>query len=356
MKPAQELEASGGATAAGGPRGNAAAELSVVIVTYESAGCISACLEAVQRQLAGCEVIVVDNDSSDRTLDVVRGFAGARTIRSPANLGFGQACNAGARAATRSHILFLNPDVTITAVDEAALAPLLGARPFGIAAPLLGASTEELAPQIYPDRHALLDHLRLLLAPLWPREWRKRVRLVRDGSAGWASGAMLLVEREEFQRIGGFDPRYFLYVEDRDLSRRYRAAKLPIRATAALAGVHAVGRSSAADDLRPEPASWALLGLLEYIGRWHGEKAGRTAAWLTLALFRLQLHALGAVARLRAGRRRTARKRRQLEQIQVLLVARAFQNAGEAPASAATCLAARALLRSAAGRRPTGPR
>src|SRR5947209_12980267 len=104
-----------------GARVLAPVDLSVVIVTYQSAGCIAGCLASVGDHLPGCEAIVVDNASTDGSPDVATRFRGVHAIRLTDNIGFGRACNLGATAATRSHILFLNPDVTLVSAHTAEL-------------------------------------------------------------------------------------------------------------------------------------------------------------------------------------------------------------------------------------------
>jgi hypothetical protein len=82
---------------------------------------------------------------------------------------------------------------------------------------------------------------------------------------------MLLVSRKEFLDLGGFDPRFFLYYEDRDLSRRYRNADLPVRVTEGVLGRHVAGTSSASDGLRAFPIAWSLPRLGQYICIYDGE-------------------------------------------------------------------------------------
>jgi hypothetical protein len=129
---------------------------------------------------------------------------------------------------------------------------------------------------------------------------------------------MLLVDRIEFLRLGGFDPRFFLYYEDRDLAARYRQAGSPIRLTSALSGVHTVGNSSRSDDLRVVPAGWAFLGWIEYVFLHHGERTARVMARTGIAtLVTLRLGVVGAGQVIRMPR--LERKRRQLEELLAFL-------------------------------------
>ena len=87
--------------------------MSVIIVTYNSEAYIGECLDRLHRQLEGfsAEIIVVDNNSADRTLSVVEARKKTlRLIRNPSNLGYAKACNIGASQSKSDYLLFLNPD------------------------------------------------------------------------------------------------------------------------------------------------------------------------------------------------------------------------------------------------------
>jgi GT2 family glycosyltransferase len=284
--------------------------ISVVIVTYDSAACVAACLASVRDTLAAAELIVVDNGSRDDTVSVVRATApDARIIENGENVGFGRACNTGADAASGSHLLFLNPDANVVHVRADELGRVLAAEPFGLVAPSLDGEDDRRRA----ETSWTVDYLSHTFETLRPRGWRPAPRRRRDERDVWVSGGMLLASRKEFIELGGFDPRYFLYYEDRDLSRRYRGAKLPIRNTDALQGRHLPGTSSASDGLRAEPMAWSLLGWLQYVCVRDGERTGRKAARASVTTLRMLRVAVRALAALRWERAR--RKARQLDEV-----------------------------------------
>lgn len=292
--------------------------ISAVVVTYQSALCIGGCLTSVQRSLPDAELIVVDNGSHDDTVRAIRRAAsGARVVEIGENVGFGRACNIGAEAAAGSHVLFLNPDSALSSVDQASLDALVEADPFGLVAPALeGEPNRRRAESSW-----ISGYFAHTFEALRPREWRPRARSSEEGAPAWVSGAMLLVSREEFIRLGGFDPRFFLYYEDRDLSRRYREAGLPIETTTAIRGRHAVGRSSANGGRGSWPVAWSLLGWIQYVAIHDSERAAERLARATLATLRLLRFGVRALAVTRSARSR--RKACQLDELLALLAERA---------------------------------
>ncbi len=178
--------------------------VSVVLVTYDSAEVIGAALASLGD---GVEVIVVDNASRDRTVEVARA-AGARVIICDENKGFGTACNIGARATARPLLLFFNPDATVHADTLARLTAAMDRNSDWVAANprILSPSGKQFFRQA---------------TRLEPEIGRRRDRLPQaDREIRVLSGSALLVRRPIFDAVGGFDERIFLYCEDDDLSLR----------------------------------------------------------------------------------------------------------------------------------------
>jgi GT2 family glycosyltransferase len=296
----------------------ARALISAVIVTHDSARCVAGCLTSVRRALPDAEVLVVDNNSRDDTAAVARSAGSdVRLIELDENLGFGRACNLGVEQARHEHVLLLNPDTRVAAVDRGGLARLLSRRRFGLVAPALDTEPERTHDESRWQRE-LIAHTLMMLRP---REWRPRPLPAGDGRSTWVSAAMLLVTRAEFVALGGFDPRFFLYYEDRDLCRRYRDSRFTIETTRVLHGTHEGGGSSTHDGLRAAPIGWGLLGWLQYVSIRDGTPAARTAARATVRLLRTMRTGLAAPER--AGWQRAGRKRRQVDDVLVFIRERA---------------------------------
>ncbi len=287
-------------------------KLSAAIVTHNSAGVLEACCRSVRELLPSAEIIVVDNASTDETQRICRGLDDVRLLANSTNAGFGRACNQGAAAARGSHVLFLNPDVEISRVDARALAAEVSTEPFGLLAPILedgtrGGSIDEAWPR---------DLFRHVVGPLRPRELPASPGLLPRRGIWWPVGALLLVNREEFGRLGGFDPRFFLYYEDRDLARRYHAARLPVRTTQSVWARHRGGGSSAGDASGVATREgWSYLSWLEYLCTWNGRDTALRAARSARMLRHEVDRGLALLAHVGPASGRVARKRLELAEL-----------------------------------------
>ncbi len=226
------------------------ARVDTVIVSYNSKDTLLSC---VQPLLAtpDVSVIVVDNASPDDSLDVLEGLP-VQAIQSGRNGGFGFGCNLGAAAGDAPYLLFLNPDARIQPADLRQLVAVLEAEPaVSLVAPRALDGTGALLPSQRRDMsvrtiwaQALFVH-RLLPRARWANEVdRDPAAYARAGNPDWVSGACMLVRRQAFQSIGGFDERFFLYCEDKDLCRRLREAGGQIRFEPSAAVSHDCGQSA----------------------------------------------------------------------------------------------------------------
>ena len=200
---------------------DAETRLSVVVVAYNNAAALTATLPPLVAQLGPRdELVVVDNDSSDATLAVVRELApGAVVLQTGRNAGFAAAANAGAAAATGELLLFLNPDARpAPGFVEGITAPLRDARGWGA---WMGLVTAEDGRVV--NTNGGVVHFTGIA-------WAGEAGAPAPGSlagareAAFLSGACLAVPRPEWERAGGFRGSYFMYFEDVDLSLRIRLA------------------------------------------------------------------------------------------------------------------------------------
>jgi GT2 family glycosyltransferase len=199
---------------------------SIVIVTHNSAAEIGPCLASIlpPPPAPPPEIVVVDNASTDGTPELIRRrFPGVLVVESGGNLGFARANNVGAARTSAPFLLLLNPDTIVEPNAIPRLIAELSAHPeAAVAGPRLiddeGRAELSFGPPISP-----LGELRQkALLSMYNRNVRAAVRYVErlsrtPGERSWVSGACLLVRRGDWDAVGGFDERFFMYTEDVDL-------------------------------------------------------------------------------------------------------------------------------------------
>ena len=178
-------------------------------------------------------MVVVDNGSRDESRDVAKA-AGVQWLSSGGNVGYGRAANAGAlhpEIAACGLLLVCNPDIELRSGSVAALTSTLEANPsLGVVGPRLVNPDGSLYPSArsFPSMLDAVGHAVLgLFVPDNP--FTRRYRMIdwdhsEPAIVDWVSGACFLTRREAWAKVGGFDPAYFMYMEDVDLCWRLRAA------------------------------------------------------------------------------------------------------------------------------------
>ena len=239
-------------------------DVDVVIVTYNSSGTIAGCVEGLSGE-PGFNLIVVDNASSDETLGVLRRLS-LEPMAQSENHGFAVGCNLGWRAGEAPYVLFLNPDGVIDAASVRALVDVLERDPtVGIAAPKFLYPDGRLAPYLrrFPSLTSTFGRA-LFLHRLFPRA-RAFEEVVGDPAAyeqagrhDWVPGACLLVRRAVLERLDGFDERYFMYCEDKDLCKRAAEIGFAVWYEPRATCVHESGASQPRSSLLPVLAASRL--------------------------------------------------------------------------------------------------
>lgn len=206
-------------------------EISVVVVTYwpgESLATFLNSLESASERAV--PVVVVDNGTKDGSLDTAAGRPNVELIVNDENVGYGRAANIGVRHTSTDYVLVANPDITW---EVGALDALLAATtrwPDGAA---FGPLIRRPDGAVYPSARALpsissgIGHALLgwwWQSNPWTSRYRAETMELAERSAGWLSGSCVLIRRDAFDAIGGFDPAYFMYFEDLDLGERLTRA------------------------------------------------------------------------------------------------------------------------------------
>ena len=199
--------------------------VSVVIVNWNGGDALARCVESVAPDArAGCEVIVVDNASSDGSAGTARdAFPWLTLVDAGTNLGFAAGANLGADRARGELVVFVNPDAELA---PGALASLAGALAEMPDAGIAGGGLVDPSGRWQPGAArfgAARDTSCSTRRSGACRHGCARGRYVVD----WVYGTFMAVRHDLFRRLGGFDPAYFLYGEDMDLC--HRAAEIGAR-------------------------------------------------------------------------------------------------------------------------------
>jgi GT2 family glycosyltransferase len=203
------------------------APVAIAVVSWNTRDLLRSCLASLHADVESgrASVTVVDNASNDGSAELVRAeFPWAELIVSEANLGFGAAVNLAAKRSETEWLAVANADVELTAGALEHLLAAGAAHPrAAIIAPRLIGPDGETQHSVHPFPTlpltlafnlglATLAADRLTLEGGWDPE--------RPRTVDWALGAFLLVRRDAFQQIGGFDERQWMYAEDLDLGWR----------------------------------------------------------------------------------------------------------------------------------------
>jgi GT2 family glycosyltransferase len=229
--------------------------LAIIIVSYNSRKDLETALRSLTAPAPATphEIVVVDNASTDSTPAYVRErWPGVRIIASESNIGFAQANNVGIRNTSSELVLMVNPDTLVSGLDVDRLVSVLESHP----------DVAIVGPRIVDGSGRAELSFGAMISP-WA-ELRQKI-LVRGNDRGlsfitgivdrmtrrthlvdWVSGACLLIRRPDLDRVGGFDPRFFMYAEDVDLCAAVRAHGRSVLFSAEPQVVHLRGRSAAA--------------------------------------------------------------------------------------------------------------
>lgn len=209
----------------------------IIVVAYHSDEHLPPCIQPLT---GSHDLLIVDNDPNPKTEDIVRAN-GARYLAAPTNLGFARAVNLGLREAWdgKSDVLLLNPDAQVDPAALASLARELHAVPRRAAVgPLL--ANPDGSPQ-HPDWPLPSPGQVWYDAFGQSRRWRGRRFVV---------GAVLLLNGEALNELGGLDERYFLYAEEADWQLRAQRAGWSVAVAHEVTATHVGGASSKDSVLR----------------------------------------------------------------------------------------------------------
>lgn len=199
-------------------------DISVIIVNYRGWAHLERCLNAFESfttESFSFEVIVVDNCSDDGRFEEFQNrFSRFLFYVNNGNNGFSNGCNWGATKALGEYLLFLNSDIITSeyAVNALLTASRLNPEIFVLSCKQINNSgKEEQVNRLFPDFFTLFGLTRSLFRKLFQKQL-----VVENGIVftDWVSGSVILISKANFDRIGGWDDRFWLYYEDVDFCKR----------------------------------------------------------------------------------------------------------------------------------------
>jgi N-acetylglucosaminyl-diphospho-decaprenol L-rhamnosyltransferase len=273
-------------------------DVSAVVVTYDALPWLERCLES----LRGLETVVVDHGSTDGTLELLqRRFPDAIVLRRE-NRGYGAGLNAGLRASSGRYVLLLNSDAWAQAGAVERLVEFADAHP---RAAYVGPRSRHVDGAIQHTVRGFPTLWRLATEYFFLRKLAPRSRRLNafyaagfahdePRRAEWVMGYAMLVRREAFEEVGGFDESFFMFSEETDLCRRLWDAGWEVWFTPEAEFTH-VGGASHKGLMFDENVS----GHLRYLAKHHGDAYAERARKLLLWALRLR----GVLFRGERGRR-----------------------------------------------------
>jgi N-acetylglucosaminyl-diphospho-decaprenol L-rhamnosyltransferase len=352
-------------------------DLSIVIVNWNVKDLLERCLTSLtadSRDKGGarvaergsrpdleCEIIVVDNASSDGSPDMVREqFAYVRLIASNSNLGFARANNRGVAASMGRYILLLNPDTEVRAGALTAMVTYMDEHPdIGTLGPKLLSSDapsvlhlrsgrlpsrstsgarDERRPaeaarpafcageeQVQPSRRRFPTLATAFLESTILQQWFPRSRVLQryyvqdkgdneEQDTDWLVGACLLIRREAWEQVGPLDENMFMYSEELDWCRRAKAAGWRVVYVPWATVVHHEAQSS--NQVVPARHIYFQSSKVYYFCKYHGTVAGETLRLFLLGTYVFQL--VLEAAKWAVGHKRALRQQRMAAYMRVL--------------------------------------
>ena len=258
------------------------AGIAAVVVTHDSEETLDECLTRLRAAEGVVEIRVVDNDSRDAGMEIVQRHAVAdprlHFIANPDNPGFAVACNQGARDSGAAWLAFVNPDCFVEPDSLSRMRARAGSSGDAlVGADLVGEDgvRDAAARRRDPDFVAMLGD-----------RSRARLGIAADDAqplqrVDAVSGALMLLPRALFERLGGFDEGYRLHAEDLDLCRRIRDFGGRVAIDNQVQVLHVRGVSSR---VRPAFVEWQKhRGLWRYFNKFDAARHGamtRAGVWL----------------------------------------------------------------------------
>lgn len=205
-------------------------DLSIIIVNYNTTEFVSKCIQSIKSNttLKDLEIIIVDNNSEDRDIESLeKTYTGVKFIWQKNNKGFGAGCNIGVKNSNSDYILFLNPDIEVKKqAVEILLDYIKSNEEVGVCSGILVDQNGNVLYS-YNNFPNLLWEFReayglFLKSKIRKLTTRKEINQKIPFEVDWFHGACIMVRKNIFEKVQGFDENIFLYYEDVDLQKKIK--------------------------------------------------------------------------------------------------------------------------------------
>jgi GT2 family glycosyltransferase len=200
-------------------------DISVIIPNYQSRRYLEKNIQSVFEKIGtqiSVEIILVNNDKNESLESIKASFENVLIIDHGKNIGFGAAINLGAKMVRGSYLFFLNPDCEIISGNISQAIDLFEAdKNIGILGCRLIGEEGHVQKWSAGTEVTIFNLIKNNLGfPSSQKIWKNKDRI----EASWVAGTAMLIRKELFDEIGGFDERFFMYFEDVDLCKRAEKA------------------------------------------------------------------------------------------------------------------------------------
>jgi N-acetylglucosaminyl-diphospho-decaprenol L-rhamnosyltransferase len=227
--------------------------ISILMVNYNGSSCIYQCLDSIEKIVSNCpyEVIIVDNCSTDNSIKIIKdNFPLVTLICSETNVGFSKANNLALNYSQGNHLLFLNTDTILTENTPKILSDYLEQeRDIGIISSRITFQdgSYQLSGGRLPNLIVeFIDKIKYGVDRKWhhifSKLYNQKYSVVQE--MGWLTGACLMIRRDVFEQLSGFDESFFMYFEDKDICKRASEAGWKIVYYPGTSLIHLLGGSS----------------------------------------------------------------------------------------------------------------
>ena len=202
-------------------------QLSVIILNYNVRYFLEQCVLSVQKALSTIdgEIIVIDNSSSDNSCEMMKQlFPNVKLIENKDNLGFPKGNNLGVAQAKGDYICILNPD---TVVAEDTFSKILNTKNWQLNTGIIGCKLIDGTGNFLPESKRgiptpWVSFTKIFglykLSNIFGKYYAQHLTENQSGKVGILVGAFMVMQRELYNEIGGFDENCFMYSDDIDLS------------------------------------------------------------------------------------------------------------------------------------------